>query len=989
MDPEKHGLPPYSAVAGDWQGPPRRPHIRRSRAVRLAVLSFLAFIVYAQWRQIPASGDHHHKTTTTTTVSPHGLSVAKLQDDLAVCSKLRSKPQDPIGLGRERNARYIDGHKPTLIKNATVWVGEPVAGTSAEDARAGKGWEWISADVLLEFGLIKEVNKDIALSALPKDTIVWDAHGRQLTSGVIDMHSHSGVDSLPGLRGNADTNEMSSDITPYARSIDSIQPQDHQIQVIKSGGVTTSLVLPGSGNNIGGEAYAIKHAVGKPDGRNEISAEDMLADPDRTWRYMKMACGENAKRIYGKVGEHGPVSRMGESWEFRHAFERAAKLNQAQDDWCAAAAESSAGLASMRAYLPQELEWEALGAALRGQVHINTHCYTVPDLEAMVDHTNEFQFPVRAFHHAHQTFLVPEILKRTWGGRPPASAIFATNMYYKAEAYIGSEYAGKFLYEEGLTTVYVSDNPVLNAQHVLFEAAKGYKFGLPYHAALGAVTSAPAELLGLGNRLGKIKPGYDADVVVWDSDPLSVGATPLQVWIDGTAQFEDPYELAKPLRKPMVPDPSLNSTNEETAQVENLIFTGVSKILLGDDDDTTAAAAANEAASSTPFNVVVTNGAISCVGTCAADLGSAATKGTKTIHLTNGYLTPAFTAFGATLGLNEIDAEASTDDGDNTDVFSRAVDGLALATKKLRVAHEYGVTRAITAPKYAGGGDGARKGVSVGFATGAQSSLEEGAVWAEEVSVHYTLSLKAKRDKTPSISSAVGALRQKLLAAVTTSGDDIKDPYSEEAYLKKVVNGTLPLVITVHSADTIAAILKVKSAVEAAIAASSTATSTSPTKLKLVLLGGAEAHLLAPQLAAAHVGVVLAPAQSYATTWDQRRALSGAPLTNGTSIDKLVEAGVTTALGLEEDWLVRDLALLAGVAYQNGKGRLSEKGALDLISTNVYKMLGVQEEEEQAQEEEGASRAKGHFVVFEGSPLEIGSRVKAVGGGLGRVSVFE
>lgn len=550
-------------------------------------------------------------------------------------------------------------------------------------------------------------------------------------------------------------------------------------------------------------------------------------------------------------------------------------------------------------------------------------------------------------------------------------------MYYKAEAYIGSEYAGKTLYEQGLTPVYVSDNPVLNAQHVIFEAAKGYKFGLPYHAALAGVTSEPAGLLGLGNRLGKVKPGYDADVVVWDSDPLSVGATPVQVWIDGTAQFEDPYELAKPLSAPMVPDPSLNSTNEETAQVQNLIFTGVSKTLLpiGDqvvhDDDKAGAA---------PFNVVVTDGKISCVGACAADLGTAAAKKTKTIHLQNGYLTRAFTAFGSTLGLNEIDAEASTDDGDNTDVFSRAVDGLALDTKKLHVAHEYGVTRAITAPKFAGGGDSARKGLGVGFATGATSSLDQSTVWADEVSVHYTLTQKAKRDRTPSISSAVGALRHKLLTAVATPEGDIKDPYSEEAYLKKVVTGALPLVITVHSADTIAAILRVKAVVEAEIAAASAAAATA-NKLRLALLGGAEAHLLAGELAAAGVGVALAPAQSYAESWDQRRALTGAPLTNGTAVDKLVEAGVVTALGLEEDWLIRDLALLAGRAYQNGGGRLDEKTALDLISTNVHRILGRELEEEEG--------AEGHFVVFEGSPLDIGSRVKAVAGGLGRVSVFE
>jgi len=234
-------------------------------------------------------------STSNPEVTIHGLSVKRLQEDLATCTKLHTKPVDPIGLGRKRNARYIDGNKPTLIKNATVWVGEPAEGTTAEDARSGKGYSWVASDVFLEHGLIKQVGKHIALDSLPKDTLVYDAAGRPLTSGIIDMHSHAGVDSLPQLKGNDDTNEMSSDITPYVRSIDGIQPTDHQIQVIKSGGVTTSLVLPGSANNLGGEAFVIKHAVGHADGRNETSVTDMLADPDRNWRYMKAACGENPK----------------------------------------------------------------------------------------------------------------------------------------------------------------------------------------------------------------------------------------------------------------------------------------------------------------------------------------------------------------------------------------------------------------------------------------------------------------------------------------------------------------------------------------------------------------------------------------------------------------------------------------------------------------------------------------------------------------------
>ncbi|GKT40667.1 uncharacterized protein ColSpa_00848 [Colletotrichum spaethianum] len=406
MESEKSGLlPPYSAAAvasPSPSGPRRSAHhhkrwLRPSRSMKL-IVGCLAFIAFAQWKQL---------SLLPTRQPSSDLSVDRLQQDLATCSKLRHKPQDPIGLGREKNARYVDGQRPTLIRNATIWVGEAAEGTSPEDARAGKGYSWITADVLVDYGLIQKVEADISLDSLPKNTQIWDAKGRQLTSGIVDMHSHAGVGALPELNGSEDVNELSDDITPYVRSIDGLNPLDPQIQVIKSGGVTTSLILPGSGNNMGGEAFVIKHAVGKADGRTEFSAEDMLADPDRNWRYMKMACGENPKRIYGKVGSHGPYSRLGESWEFRHAFEQAAKLVRDQDDWCDAA--DKFGIESQTSYLPQDLKWESLSAALRGQVHINTHCYTIPDLEAFVDHTNEFKFSVRAFHHAHQTFLVPEV----------------------------------------------------------------------------------------------------------------------------------------------------------------------------------------------------------------------------------------------------------------------------------------------------------------------------------------------------------------------------------------------------------------------------------------------------------------------------------------------------------------------------------------------------------------------------------------------------
>lgn len=535
-------------------------------------------------------------------------------------------------------------------------------------------------------------------------------------------------------------------------------------------------------------------------------------------------------------------------------------------------------------------------------------------------------------------------------------------MYYKAEAYIASEYAGKILYENNLTAVYVSDNPVINAQHVLFEAAKAYHYGLPYHAALAGVTSASAELLGFGERLGKVKPGFDADVVVWDSDPLSVGATPVQVWIDGKAQFDDPIELPKPTEVVEASKEPLAEIVDKATEVQNVLFTGVTRVLLGTADGLEA--------QGKPFNVAVSDGKITCVGSCDTEFDIAGADA-KVIALKNGYLTNAFTGAAGGLGLNAIDAESTTDNGANPLIFSRAVDGLALDTKKLHVAHRYGVTRAVSAPTFAGGAT--HFGTSVGFRTSALTTLEEGAVFASDLAIHYTLDVNVR--SVTSYSAAFGGLRNKLLAAGTISGPSV-NPFAEEVYLKKVLNGERVLALTINSADGIATALKIKSEVEEL--ALSDDEGQASHKIKLAIIGGAEAHLVAKELADAEVGVILAPLLSFGESWDAKRALTGAPLTNGTTIDALLDAGVVTGIGLHEDWELRDLGFAAGTAFKNGGGRLSEKQALDLVSTNIYRILGVEEE----------AADEGHFMVSEGSPLEIGSRIKAVGSGRSQISVF-
>ncbi|KYK62033.1 hypothetical protein DCS_03178 [Drechmeria coniospora] len=545
-------------------------------------------------------------------------------------------------------------------------------------------------------------------------------------------------------------------------------------------------------------------------------------------------------------------------------------------------------------------------------------------------------------------------------------------MYYKSEAYIGSEFAGKYLYENGLTPVYVSDNPVLNAQHVLFEAAKAYHYGLPYHAALASVTTAPAEELGMGQRIGKIKPGYDADVVVWDSDPLSVGAAPVQVWIDGTSQLHDPIELSKRRDGPLVADESLSHV-EEPRETSAALFRGVNKVLLSGNKT-------YERDGERSLNVAFKNGKISCIGHCGAEFATARASGVEVVSLKNGYLTDAFTGVAGNLGLGEIDAEPTTENGNNAVKFTRAIDGLQLGGKKLRVGARYGVTRAISAPKL--NNLGTHHGTSVGFVTTARTSLEKGAVFAQDVAVHYTVDVNSRA--ADSYSAAFGELRRKLLRAAK-GGEDVADAYSEAAYLQKVVEGTMVLALTVNSADGIATALRIKAEVEGALRSSSSSSSSSSRKLRLAIIGGAESHLVAAELAAASVGVILLPLQATALTWDARRTLPGAPLTNGTAVDWLVAAGVTVAVGLPEDWRVRDLGFEAGVAYRNGNGRISEKAALDMVSINVHTILDAKADEDA----EGAGDAgQGHFMVSEGSPLEIGSRIKAVGTGRGSILAF-
>jgi hypothetical protein len=171
-----------------------------------------------------------------------------------------------------------------------------------------------------------------------------------------------------------------------------------------------------------------------------LGAADQSLHPFR-WRYMKQACGENLKA-------HG--TRMDAVWALRSAYNEARKIKNAQDLYCQKA---EAGLwESIDSKFPDSFQWEMLVDVLRGRVRISNHCYEAVDLDDIVRLTNEFRFPIASFHHASEAWLVPDVLKRTWGGTPTV-AIFATNHRYKRESYRGSEFAARVLADHDIPVV--------------------------------------------------------------------------------------------------------------------------------------------------------------------------------------------------------------------------------------------------------------------------------------------------------------------------------------------------------------------------------------------------------------------------------------------------------------------------------------------------------------------------------------------------------
>jgi len=363
--------------------------------------------------------------------------------------------------------------------------------------------------VYIKDGKIAAVGENVSA---PANATVIDAQGKYLTPGIVDSHSHIALDD--------DVNEATSPVTPQMIMKDAFDYQDKAIYRALAGGVTTSLLLHGSANMIGGQAVVIKHKFG--------DKRDQLLFPNAPGS-IKFASGENPKRVYGSRDQL-PSTRMG-----NFEVQRAA-LVEAQDymkEWSAYNDKVKRG--DKDATPPKhDLKLDALADVLNRKLLVQIHCYRSDEMLTEMEMAKEFGYNLRAFHHALEAYKIADQLAANNVG----IATFADWWGYKQEAWDAIPWNAVLAMRKGVKVAIKSDSEDYT-RRLNQEAAKAIRYGgATEEEALKMITINPAWIVGVDDRVGSIETGKDADLVIWDGYPLSTNGVPNKVFIDGELYFD-------------------------------------------------------------------------------------------------------------------------------------------------------------------------------------------------------------------------------------------------------------------------------------------------------------------------------------------------------------------------------------------------------------------------------------------------------------------
>ena len=391
----------------------------------------------------------------------------------------------------------------------------------------GAGRRIDGGDVLVRGGRIAAAGRGIANPGVRE----VDARGRWITPGVIDVHSHDGTFVLPLTSIDSEASDVSEVSTPNAADTwigTAVNPQDMAFDRALAAGVTTIQILPGST-----PIFAGRSVVVKPVRAATVSSMTVTGGVQG----FKMACGENPKQWGANKDNEGPTSRQGVVAYVRQSFLDAQTYRRAWDRHRA-----GGGPAPDR-----DLKLEALAGILAGDIRVNLHCYRANDIASMLAVAREFGFTIGAIHHATEAYKVPALLREAG----TCAAVWADWWGFKMEAQDAVRAEAPLLERAGACVMMHSDSPA-DGQRLNIAAAKaaaaGRRIGvdIPPEQMIRWTTSNPAKLLGLEKRVGTIAPGYQADVVLWSSDPFSIYSKADLVLIDGAVA----YDRSKPRSTP-------------------------------------------------------------------------------------------------------------------------------------------------------------------------------------------------------------------------------------------------------------------------------------------------------------------------------------------------------------------------------------------------------------------------------------------------------
>lgn len=383
----------------------------------------------------------------------------------------------------------------TLITNASI-----IDGTG--DASSANS-------VLVVDGRISAIGTDLSADG----ATVLDAGGRFITPGIIDIHSHLGNYASPGVNAHGDGNEITSPITSEVFAEHGVWPQDPGFDEALQGGVTTLHILPGSANLFGGRGVTLRNAPSR--------TVQGMKFPDAPYT-LKMACGENPKRVYGSKG--GPDSRMGNVAGYRKNWIKAAEYKKKIED----------GDEPTR-----NLQLETLAGVLNGDILIQMHCYRADEMAQIIDLSKEFDYKITTFHHAVEAYKIGDLLAENG----TCAAMWADWYGFKMESYDGILENIPFVHAAGACAMIHSDD-AMNIQRLNQEVAKaranGNRAGLDISKAEAWtwLSTNPAKALGILDETGTLEVGKRADVVLWSGDPFSTFSRPDQVYLDGALLFD-------------------------------------------------------------------------------------------------------------------------------------------------------------------------------------------------------------------------------------------------------------------------------------------------------------------------------------------------------------------------------------------------------------------------------------------------------------------